>query len=209
MSVKTHEFPAHQHTGHTKSLTKRGYHDILLMENHYLLLIDICWMGSILGEIAEMGDQESTIGAVIDRLRELGYRITPQRRAVIEILLRSDDHPSVDLIHKRVRDRFPMTSLATVYKTISLLRDVGEIHEIASSDGTSRYDASRIQPHAHLICTACGKVIDLDIKLNNSRLRADLAATTGYEIEWERHDFFGICPDCKTDPKLAQKEMHK
>ena len=153
-----------------------------------------------------MDDQEKRLAAVIDRLRERRYRITPQRRAVIGILIESDDHPSVDLIYERVRERFPMTSLATVYKTISLLRQVGEIHEIGFSNDTSRYDAGRTNPHAHVVCTRCGKVRDLNIQMTGDIMLAEIASTTGYEIEWERHDFFGICPDCRNSSQPTEKE---
>jgi len=159
--------------------------------------------------MVKASDQGTRLLSLIDGLRSRGYRITPQRRAVIEILMNSDDHPSVDLIYERVRDRFPMTSLATVYKTISLLRDVGEIHEIGFVDSTSRFDAGRTDPHGHLICTRCGKVRDLDIEMGGSRLQAAIADDTGYEIKWERHDFFGVCPDCRKNLQKQEKETEQ
>ena len=159
-------------------------------------------------EMAEISAQQTRLLSLIDRLRERGYRITPQRRAVIEVLLNSDDHPSVTVIYERVRDRFPMTRLSTVYKTISLLRDVGEIHELRFSDNTNRYDAAGTRPHAHIICTKCGQVGDLDTEMSG-RLRTEIAQDTGYDIEWERHDFFGICPDCKDNPQPREQETQQ
>ena len=180
----------------TKFLTNACYHDILFVDTHYLLLWIIYYVQLTNNEMAEISAQQTRLLSLIDRLRERGYRITPQRRAVIEVLLNSDDHPSVTVIYERVRDRFPMTRLSTVYKTISLLRDVGEIHELGFSDNTNRYDAGWTRPHAHIICTRCSQVRDLDIEMGG-RLRTEIAQDTGYDIEWERHDFFGICPDCK------------
>ena len=190
-------------------LTNACCHGILFVDNRYLLLWIIYYLQSMRNRVAEMSDQSARLLSLIDRLRERGYRITPQRRAVIEVLLHSDDHPGVGLIYERVRERFPMTRLSTVYKTISLLRDVGEIHEIGFSDDTNRYDAGKTQPHAHIICTRCNQVNDLDIEMSGNRLRMEIAQDTGYDIQWERHDFFGICPNCKDSPQPRMKETQQ
>ena len=59
---------------------------------------------------------------IIDTIREEGLRITPQRTAIVDYLLKTEDHPSAELIHKVVRKRYPMVSLSTIYKTLDLLK---------------------------------------------------------------------------------------
>jgi len=153
-----------------------------------------------------ISDTEARLTDLIDKLRKHGYRITPQRRAVIEILLNNADHPSADLIYARVRERFPMTSLATVYKTIALLREMGEIYELGFSDSTNRFDASRPYPHAHMICIRCGRIGDLDVEMAEEELISKIARETGYDIVWHRSDFFGVCPDCQGESDTPVKE---
>jgi Fur family peroxide stress response transcriptional regulator len=88
-------------------------------------------------------------------------------------------------------------SLATVYKTLSLLKAMGEVREIGFGDGDNRYDAVKPFSHAHLICTQCRSIIDADI-VSLEHEDAALAARSGYRITGHRFDFFGICPQCQS-----------
>ena len=97
---------------------------------------------------------------VITLLRDEGFRITPQRTAIVDYLLKTDDHPSAELIHKVVRKRYPMVSLSTVYKTLDLLREKKMVNEI-EVDGESRFDA-HTDEHINLVCLRCGKIEDVD-----------------------------------------------
>jgi Fur family peroxide stress response transcriptional regulator len=130
------------------------------------------------------------------KLRERGFRLTPQRMAVLKILAHSKKHPSVEQIYEDVRVDFPMTSLATIYKTLTLLKEVGEVMELGFGDEHNRYDGNKPYPHPHLICNRCRQIIDLDIA-SLQKLAEDLARRTGYRIETHRLDFFGICPSCQ------------
>ncbi|HHE73917.1 MAG TPA: transcriptional repressor, partial [Desulfobacteraceae bacterium] len=80
------------------------------------------------------------IDPLVKQMKEAGHRMTPQRQAVLEILTTSDAHPTVDQIYERVRVDFPMTSRATVYKTISLAKEMGVVMELEFSQGSNRYD---------------------------------------------------------------------
>jgi Fur family peroxide stress response transcriptional regulator len=133
---------------------------------------------------------------LIDRLRERGCRLTPQRRAVIQILIDSEDHPTVEQIHEQVRRDFPMTSLATVYKTIALLKEMGEVREIGFGEGSNRYDGHDPSAHPHLICVECSQIVDLDLPTLGN-LPSSVSKKTGYRIVEHRVDFFGVCPQCQ------------
>ena len=143
-----------------------------------------------------MADPRKRLDEMITRLREHHFRITPQRLAILKILASSAGHPSVEKIYQEVKRNFPTTSLATVYKTLIVMKDVGEVLELGFSEGGNRYDGNRPYPHPHLICTGCGKIIDPPLKALPG-MTEDLMAATGFKITTHRLDFFGICPDCQ------------
>jgi Fur family transcriptional regulator, peroxide stress response regulator len=133
---------------------------------------------------------------MIERLKESNFRITPQRYAVLNVLANSSDHPSAETIHADLIDHYPTMSLATIYKTISLLKREGEILELEFSDLGNRYDGKKPYPHPHVICTECGKIIDPS-QLNMDEIISKMMAETGFKILTHRLDFYGICPDCQ------------
>jgi Fur family peroxide stress response transcriptional regulator len=143
-----------------------------------------------------MTESGKRLAELIGKLKQRGYRLTPQRMAVLKILAHSDGHPSVDMIYEQVRDSFPMTSLGTVYKTITLLKDMGEVLELGFSDDSNRYDGNKPYPHPHLICIKCKNIIDPDINTLES-LPSVVAEKYGYQILGHRLDFYGICPECQ------------
>jgi len=129
-------------------------------------------------------------------LKEHEFRITPQRLAVLKILAKSQGHPSVEDIFKKLKPDFPTTSIATIYKTVNLLKEIGEVVELDFSEESNRYDGNRPYPHPHLICTRCKTVVDPDMATVED-LSKELARKTGYEILNHRLDFFGVCPRCQ------------
>lgn len=143
-----------------------------------------------------MADPISRLDELIVRLREHGCRLTPQRMVVLKILATSDEHPTAEQIYKRVKADYPMTSLATVYKTLTLLAQMGEVLEIGFNDDSTHYDGRKAQPHPHLICIECKKIEDLDLA-PLQHLLEDVADRTGYRVLRYRFDFFGICPECQ------------
>jgi len=143
-----------------------------------------------------MSDPNVRLEELVTRLRALGHRLTPQRMAVLQTLALSDSHPSVEQIYERVKRDFPMTSLATVYKTVTLLKEMGEVLELGFSDDSRRYDGSKPYPHPHLVCVRCKEILDPDMP-SVSGLSDRLAQTRGYQIVGHRLDFYGICPCCR------------
>ena len=147
-------------------------------------------------ELESMSDSKKRLEQMASALKERGGRMTPQRMAVIRILAESKGHPSVDRIYQQVRKAFPTTSLATVYKTVSLLKEMGEVLELGFSDDSNRYDGNRPYPHPHLVCMRCRKIIDPELE-SLSDLQEELVRDTGFRILSHRLDFFGICPKCQ------------
>jgi Fur family transcriptional regulator, peroxide stress response regulator len=133
---------------------------------------------------------------MLSKLKSRDFRITPQRLAVLKILATSERHPSVDDIYKEVKAVFPTTSLATVYKTVSLLKELNEVLELGFPDGSNRYDGYNPVPHPHAICMKCKKIMDPEL-INIDALSDEMGRKTGYKIFHHRLDFFGLCPECQ------------
>ncbi len=93
-------------------------------------------------------------------LRHKGLRPTPQRHAVYANLLGRYDHPTVDQILHDISQVIPMSSRATVYNTLTALREQGLVREVLLQEGVTRYDANTV-PHHHFVCNQCGSIHDL------------------------------------------------
>jgi Fur family peroxide stress response transcriptional regulator len=143
-------------------------------------------------------DVKQRMDQMASKLREHQFRITPQRLAVLRALAASEGHPSVEGVYETVRREFPTTSIATIYKTIHVLKQIKEVLEIALPDGSNRYDGNKPFPHPHVICVRCQKIIDPDLE-SLKDMTAEVADETGFDILTYRLDFFGICDDCKRE----------
>jgi Fur family peroxide stress response transcriptional regulator len=132
---------------------------------------------------------------LVSTLRDEGFRITPQRVAILDYLLKTDDHPSAEYIHQVVKRQYPMVSLSTVYKTLDLLREKKLVTEI-EVEGEARFDA-HTDAHINLVCMNCGKIDDLDEEsLNEIQSRA--AKKSKYLILKGSFELFGYCDKCKS-----------
>ena len=98
---------------------------------------------------------------LIAKLREKGFRITPQRLAICEFVLSSKEHPTVDQVYQAVQKKHPTISLATIYQTLHLLTEMRMLQELGFSNGSSRYDPNK-SPHINIICKNCGKIQDYE-----------------------------------------------
>lgn len=143
-----------------------------------------------------MVDAKRRLEQILIKLKDRNFRITPQRLAVLKILISSNGHPSVERIYEEVKRDFPTTSLATVYKTVTLLKDLDEVLELGFPEGSNRYDGNKPYPHPHLICTRCKKIVDPDLE-SLEGMTKELTSETGFRITSHRLDFFGVCPDCQ------------
>jgi Fur family peroxide stress response transcriptional regulator len=133
---------------------------------------------------------------MVSKLRDHEFRITPQRLAVLKVLAKSEGHPSVERIYETVRTEFPTTSIATIYKTVHLLKQIEEVLEIAFPDGSNRYDGNNPFPHPHIICVHCKRIIHPSLG-SLEEILFKVAQETEFDILSHRLDFFGICNDCK------------
>jgi Fur family peroxide stress response transcriptional regulator len=137
------------------------------------------------------------LNQMLSKLKDHDFRLTPQRLAVLKVLAVSEGHPTVERIYETVRAEFPTTSIATIYKTVNLLKQLNEVLELGFPDGSNRYDGNKPYPHPHAICTRCNKIIDPNLG-SLEDLTKEVVKETGFRIISHRVDFFGTCRDCQT-----------
>ena len=132
---------------------------------------------------------------IVDTLRNEGFRITPQRIAIIKYVIDTQSHPSAEGIHKIIQKKYPMVSLATVYKTLDLLRKMSMIQELGFANGSARYEAN-VGKHINIVCVRCGRIEDVD-EHSLSGLESKVAEKSKYEIFSRRFELYGHCNECK------------
>ena len=135
---------------------------------------------------------------IVTSLRDEGFRITPQRIAIVDYLLKTEDHPSADLIHRVVRKRYPMVSLSTIYKTLDLLKEKKLVNEI-EVEGETRFDADTDE-HVNLVCMKCGRIDDLDEE-SLREIQVKAAKKSKYLILKSNFELHGYCNSCKSKMK--------
>ena len=147
-------------------------------------------------------ENKFTIEDLRKRLQEKDYKMTEQRREILQIFLDqpSEHHLSAEDVHSILRSRKSEIGLATVYRSLELLGSLGILLKIEFGDGCSRYELNTTDPnihrHHHLICVKCHKVIEFDEdKLDE--LEEEIANKSGFEILNHEVKFFGYCKDCR------------
>ena len=132
---------------------------------------------------------------LVSSLREEGFRITPQRVAILDYLLKTDDHPSAEYIHKIIKKKYPMVSLSTIYKTLNLLREKKLVNEIEIG-GEYRFDA-HTDAHINLVCMNCGKIDDV-VEDSLKEIQNRASKKSKYHILKGSFELFGYCNLCKS-----------
>lgn len=125
--------------------------------------------------------------------KKTDLKMTPQRMAILQYLEGNKDHPSVEDIYHEIRKTFPMISLATVYKTIEVLKKRGELLELTIDSTRRRYDPDTSRHH-HLVCIECGTIADVhgDIHIEFPEKQGEPFKILSSHIE-----FYGICEKCR------------
>lgn len=133
---------------------------------------------------------------MLSRIQERGCRLTSHRIVLLRLLAAAEDHPSAAQLHERLRIQFPTVSLATIYKTLALLKEEGQVLEIdLRSD--SHYDGNKPYPHPHLICTRCNRIVDGDDVPALQSINQQIAEKYGFQVLHQHLVFYGICPECQ------------
>lgn len=134
---------------------------------------------------------------IVEKLRELGYRLTPQRVMIIDAIENSDHHISAEEIFSQVIARYPHMNISTIYRTMDLLKKQGLVTETNLGEGRVRYHSADKGHHHHLVCQKCGQIVDLDETLL-SPLKSALRERHKFEADLRHLAIFGHCINCKT-----------
>src|SRR5260370_24226926 len=116
------------------------------------------------------GVRGAAAGRVHRPLPRARVAITPQRVAVMRVLVNSGDHPRDETVFAKVRKEYPNISLATVHRTLETLCAIGEARKVTPLHDSARYDGNTA-PHHHVVCARCRKIRDLEWPEFNDLLR--------------------------------------
>ncbi len=136
----------------------------------------------------------SRLRAFEERCRQKGLPVTVQRRTILEEVLRRDDHPTADDVYEAVRARLPQLSRTTVYRVLETFVYMGLVRRLRQTKA-ARFDRN-IDRHHHLVCSRCGKVIDLEDRTLD-QLPLPKRKLQGFIIEEFSVRFSGTCSDCQ------------
>ena len=131
---------------------------------------------------------------IINALRKKGYKATSQRIAICRLVLSSREHPTAQRVYREIKRSHPTVSVATVYKTLQVLRELRLVQELAFSQSETRFD-SNVNPHVNVVCLQCGRVSDVnDQAIRNLVGRA--ASSIKFTVTGLRFDVYGVCEKC-------------
>ena len=133
--------------------------------------------------------------SVRDRLRARGLRWTAQRRALVEVLSRTDGHVTGSELVERCRTIDPATIPSTVYRTLDVLEDLGLVRHGHGADGREEFHVLPEVEHGHLHCEACGRTRELEAADAAPLVRA-LGARYGFEVDLSHVTIVGRCDGC-------------
>lgn len=136
------------------------------------------------------------IEKIIDRYKGKGFKLTPQRLAILKFLEGNTSHPTAEEIYTEIRKKYPTVSFATVYNTIEALRDRGEVIEITIDPDRKHFDPNP-RPHHHIMCSVCKRVSDIFMDYSES-LTLPESVSREFTITGNHVDFYGICSRCRT-----------
>ena len=136
------------------------------------------------------------------QLKKRIVRMTHQREIILEELRQLKTHPTADELYDIVKKRLPRISLATVYRNLDVLADLGMIQRIEVSGRQKRFDGNP-EPHHHIRCLVCGRVADVEMD-NPPKIDFDALHTHGFKVLGFRLEFEGVCPECSFTQKDSQ-----
>jgi len=133
---------------------------------------------------------------VVAILRQHGYKLTPQRRVVIQAIVSNHEHLTPADIYEKVHRDQPNMGLTTIYRTLEILTGLKLICELHVGDSCRSYTTNALGHHHHLICSNCGKVVD-SRRCELAEAQQSLAKRTGFRVDGHLLEFIGLCPACQ------------
>jgi len=129
----------------------------------------------------------------MQKYRDIGLKLTPQRIAILDYLDGNKQHPSAEDIYRAVLNRFPTMSFATVYTTLAVLKEKQAVLELTIDPEKKRYDPET-GDHNHLICVGCKKIVDITA---DGIAECPGREEQGFRIISSHTEYYGFCPECR------------
>lgn len=142
-----------------------------------------------------VGNQSKTERHLTERLSTSGFRFTPQRQHVYDVILNKRDHPTAEEVFIRTKKTMPEISHATVYNTLDALVKCGLVRQVQLQRGATRF-CPNMAEHCHYYCDACGEVFD--VALNDSTV---VPSPKGFKIDHYDIAVHGLCAECAGSKK--------
>ena len=132
-----------------------------------------------------------------DVLRKAGLKVTPQRIAILEEIMKDKGHRESEDVYMAIKTRKTHVSRATVYRTLDILVQYGFARKLNLGDGRARYETKIDSPHHdHMICNNCGKIIEF-INDEIENIQEEIAKHHQFKLQQHIHQLFGICKECQ------------
>lgn len=139
---------------------------------------------------------KSQEASILSQLRENGYKITPQRRAVIRVMVSSSNSFTPELLLAKTRELFPSLGRVTVYRTLDILDRLGLLCHVHPDTTHPGYALGRLDHHHHIVCSKCGRVSDFS-NCGLAKVMEQLSQKTGFKIKGHILEIYGLCPKCQ------------
>lgn len=132
---------------------------------------------------------------IVSKYRGKGFKLTPQRIAILEFLEGNTSHPTAEDIYTEIRKKHPTLSFATVYNTVQVLIEKGELSEITIDPGRKHFDPNSTHHH-HIICTQCRRIGDIFVDFSEALVVPE-DVLKGFSVLSNHVDFKGLCRSCR------------
>jgi Fe2+ or Zn2+ uptake regulation protein len=134
----------------------------------------------------------------VNQLRSSGHRLTRQRKLVLEILQDSREHLDADMIYNRAKARDPNIGIATIYRSLALLKEAGLVQEHRLGENHGHFETTQSRPHYHFTCLKCGKVVEFESPQVMKAAR-QLCKNEGLQVTQVQLHLSGCCSECRED----------
>lgn len=132
-----------------------------------------------------------------EKMRARGFRVTAQRTIILETIAHMHGHLSAQQVYEQAAKRLPGLNLATIYRTVETLHEAGLVDMLDAQSEPMRFALRDPEhPHGHLVCTDCGRIMDLDADLIRD-LAGSVATQTEFLVDQHHLTLQGTCPECQ------------
>lgn len=125
-----------------------------------------------------------------------GFRVTPQRRLILDAICEGGGHSTLEEIQRRVLAKDPGLNLSTIYRTLDFLCELRLVTAAEVNGGRTVYEIASEQPHHHLVCRRCGRMVQIDHG-EVSAFYGQVEAQYGFAVDANHLTLFGLCGECR------------